>query len=1409
MQMTPAPGSRLIRHRGDCLTVTLRVPDAGPGTAWLRTNLGRARVRRGEVIDHAEKGGAVLDRDWHDLPMAADGPGRFRVALPLAEVGVFRAKALFLPQGGADPQWPHGEDLRLKVEPAEFCAANGIYSAFVRQHRPNETESVDRDRSVRLLEADGYTVIPRSGTFRDLLPRLDHIIHTLGFRIVQLLPIHPTPTTYARMGRFGSPFAVMDFLDVDPALAAFDRRTTPLDQFREVVDAVHARGGRIFLDIPVNHTGWASWLQIHHPEWFTREPDDTFRSPGAWGVVWGDLSQLDYSARGLWRYMARVFLHWCRMGVDGFRCDAGYMVPAAAWVYLVARVRDQYPETVFLLEGLGGPVPVMESLLGEAGLDWAYSELFQNYSREQVHGYLPGALATAEERGLLVHFAETHDNDRLAAVSPAWARLRTALAALAAPRGGFGITNGVEWFARDKVKVHEASELNWGAQVNQVAEIARLNHLLASHPAFHPGASLELVDPGPGPVLALRRTPGDGGTPVLVLVNLDPDRASEARWPAALFAAAPFTDLCTGNAVAARRQGARVVLPLAPGQTLCLATEPIAEGALEAQHPREPERVVAQRLRGWVADLVAAWRPDELPTPEQAEAWAQDLSADPEATCAGVAGSEYAPLVRWRWPSDLRRTVPLPPGHALWLTADEPFRVDLREAGSEGHTLLRSFSVPSGAAFGALLPPLPSADGPRPLHLEVTSFGPAPQRAEGLLLALGTAPAALRRRLGSGETLTGEPCAVLANGTGALAQVRARWGELYSLYDGFLAANLHPRYPVDRHLCLTRLRGWLVHRDYSRALGPACQSGFTHTGEAAVWSFAVPCGMGHTVHLTVGLQLAVEHNAVRVTITRSANGDPDALAPTEPVRLILRPDLEDRSNHATTKAYTGLEHRWPAAVRPQPEGFLFTPEPDRTLTLRAPGSSFTVEPEWQYMVRRPFEASRGLDGDSDLFSPGYFSLELQPGVAATLEAGIDTPGCPCRPEWCTVPVPTDAGPDAEPLYPALERALHSYVVRRDDGLTVIAGYPWFLDWGRDTLIALRGLIAAGRHRESQDILVQFARFEADGTLPNMIRGDDVSDRDTSDAPLWFGLACGELAAATSDALFEVRAGDRTLGEVLAAIARGYRSGTPNGIRVDPESCLVFSPAHFTWMDTNYPAGTPRQGYPVEIQALWWATLSVLHRLEPAEDWGGVAQTVRESLRQFYTHPDRPGLSDCLHAAPGTPARAATPDDHRRPNQLLAVTLGAVDDPTLARGVLAATAELLVPGALRSLADRPVAVPLPVVRSGGLLNDPHNPYWGHYGGDEDTRRKPAYHNGTAWTWLFPSYAEALVQVHGTAALAAARALLGSAVASADRTCLGQVPEILDGDTPHASRGCVAQAWGVSELVRVLAKLGMRE
>ncbi|MCG2679808.1 MAG: amylo-alpha-1,6-glucosidase, partial [Kiritimatiellae bacterium] len=505
----------------------------------------------------------------------------------------------------------------------------------------------------------------------------------------------------------------------------------------------------------------------------------------------------------------------------------------------------------------------------------------------------------------------------------------------------------------------------------------------------------------------------------------------------------------------------------------------------------------------------------------------------------------------------------------------------------------------------------------------------------------------------------------------------------------------------------------------------------------------------------------------------------------------------------------------PAAIHPEERGFIFSPDPNRRLKMITSAGSFQVEPEWQYLVHHPVEAERGLQPTSDLFSPGYFKLSLAGGEEAVIQAQIMT-----SQERDTLPVATRRktevyppsaaseatrapATDPKPLLEVLEQAMRQFVVRRGELKTVIAGYPWFLDWGRDTLICARGLIAAGMLEEVGAILKQFANFEKDGTLPNMIQGERADNRDTSDAPLWLIVACADWcrAAGRQDLLNE-SCGRHTVRQALESVARGYIRGTPNGIGMDVESGLIFSPAHFTWMDTNFPAGSPREGYPIEIQALWQAALTFLAQTGHDPQWPALANRVQESIQRHFWNPQRGFLADCLHAAAGKPAAQATPDDALRPNQLLALTLGAVTDQDIGRQVLAACEELLVPGAIRTLADRPVEFPLPIERAGRLINDPLHPYWGRYEGDEDTRRKPAYHNGTAWTWLFPSFSEAWVQVHGAGGRDAALAWLAASVRIINAGCLGQIPEILDGDYPHRLRGCDAQAWGVTELYRVL-------
>jgi predicted glycogen debranching enzyme len=1396
------------------LIIELRVDPPAPGRAFVRTNLGHADITRGEIIRKVEHNAPRLGRDWFDIPMQSSAPGRFEVRIGLTQVGHFEAKCFFFPDGQTEPLWPQGTNTAINVEPADTVCANIIYNAFVRQFGPFKYQAkacrFPHSEAVEALDAGAYTVIPPSGTFRDLIGEIDFIINRLGCRIIQLLPINPTPTTYARMGRYGSPYAALDFTGLDPALAEFDPKATPLEQFLELVDAIHGPGGKLLLDIAVNHTGWAATLHETHPQWLVRNHAGEIENPGAWGVVWEDLTRLDFSHREMWTYMADVLLTWCQRGVDGFRCDAGYMIPVQAWQYIIAKVREQFPETLFLLEGLGGKISVTRDLLNRANFNWAYSELFQNYDRSQIENYLPQANDISAADGIMVHFAETHDNNRLAATSPDYARMRTALCALLAPFGAFGFANGVEWLATEKINVHDASALNWGAKQNQVEAIALLSSLLRSHPAFGHPAELDLVSRGEGNFVALVRRHMPSGKSLLIVANLAHEHALTAAWDrhrAGLDQHAAI-DLLTGDRVDIGVEKSICSLSLAPLQIRCLA--PVADEPTAAKNDDQelyPPAVVRQRMRAKALEVAGFYA---VAGTMDADLAAADLAADPEAYCRQCNPySDESRVILWDYPTDLQRRVMVPPGFFILLRAQHPFRLRIVE---KGRVLDNQTSLPTrtGEAM-ALVLPIRASGKRRDCALEIISFSPkGNQHTTGRLLFLSDGRDAGVKMAFSRNQCHQTPLLALAtNGRGAALRAHADWQRLDSRYDGLLAANLHPDYPEDRRMLLARCRAWIVYQGYSQAIAFDCleQFGFDYkTG--VVWRYQVPIGQGEHIGLQVHAWLAQDSDnlfVMQVQRKHAKTGRAE-LADDKAVTLIVRPDIEDRNFHHCTKAYAGPEHQWPQAIDARKNGFRFAAVDDRGFDMAADRGRFVPEPEWYYMVHRTLEARRGLDPDSDLFGPGYFTSRLNGGETVTFTA------CavfgPDRPPISITPMSAPDQADL-PLDRALVNALAHFVVKRGPFQTMLAGFPWFLDWGRDTLIAVRGLIAAGRLETAKAIITQFAVFEEKGTLPNMIRGEDASNRNTSDAPLWLFTACADLTSAEGhDDFLERSCNRRTIRDVLREVAQAYMQGTPNGIAMDAQSGLIFSPAHFSWMDTNHPAATPRQGYPIEIQALWHAALQYLARIDSAgsKQWLTLAQQVRGSIADLFWQPDPGYLTDCRHGAPGEPASQCRPDDALRPNQLLAVTFNAVDPKTIGRCVLRACQALLVPGAIRSLADRPVQFPLKIIHDGNLLNDPKAPYWGHYKGDEDTRRKPAYHNGTAWTWLFPLFCEAWVGCYGSQGGPAARAWLSSSMELINSHCVGQVPEIVDGNSPHTQRGCDAQAWGVSELLRVWKKIG---
>ncbi len=1418
MQQIPGPDSFHLKWVGDIFNVILRMDQPIKGRAVFRCNLGQAGLRRAEIIAATQSGDPVLARDWHDVPMLERSPGEFVLRVPLLEVGLFAGKACFFAEGSSIPQWPQGENLTIKVEPAHTACANSMYSAFVRQFGEALTRNPDNNEvrgSIDHLDQRGYTVIPPSGKFRDLIRQLDLIMGAQRFRILQLLPVHPVPTTYARMGRFGSAFAALDFFSVDPALAEFDKRATPLDQFRELITAVHSRGGYLFMDLPANHTGWAATLQIHHPDWYEHTPEREFASPGAWGVVWADLVELDYTDPRLCSYMAEVFLFWCRQGVDGFRCDAGYMIPPETWTFIIARVRQEYPDTVFLLEGLGGKVETTEELLAVSNMNWAYSELFQTLDRGAMEWYLPRSIEMAECCGPLVHFAETHDNARLAAGGELYARNRTSLSAMLSHQGAFGMANGVEWYATEKIDVHGAAALNWGAESNQVALIARLNRILETHPAFSHDTALRMVTCNSGPFFAVWRSIRGNGFGALILVNLDCENRHQIQWKGGYLNKTHAWDLISKAEIDLHN---RPEMTLEPGAVLALTADKADLELLDKSDTglREPHSITLRRRNAMAMRVAAAVKirhgggsVSELHFEGNPEQVGLRMVEAPECFCTLREGG-LPHQVSWQWPHDIRREVMIPDGDHLLVRAPHPFDLTLR-AGEVTRVCERAVPFADGG-WGAFIPVHSYAaalDGSRAEKRQLTTTvyqADGSQSNTSTLLILPPAERVRIRTRFTGHQVRADRSlyAVLSNGAGAMAQVRAAWGTLSSQYDGLLITNNDPHVPVDKMVFWRRCRSWLRYCGYSQEISIDCLEHFEADpgGRFAEWHFRVPCGMGKLADITFRLEMARGINRVQLMIRRNEDGDYGLDAGDE-ISIILRPDIEWRSFHTQTKAFLGAEELWPRAIEPFNTGFNFRPAAGECCTLEAACGRFHHEPEWNYMIPHPLEAERGLEPCGDLFSPGWFELVLLEGESDLITAKRHD-------SWSEdsvlgVTEKKSAEVRRDQVAELLSSAMDIYVVRRDALRTVIAGYPWFLDWGRDTLIVLRGLIADGRIDESLAILKEFGRFERSGTIPNMIRGKDDANRETSDAPLWFCVAAGDLMERCgAEAVLATDCSGRSLREVLLSIVTHIKSGTPNGIYMDPKSALIYSPPHYTWMDTNYPAATPREGYPVEIQALWIAALRLVARhIDP--HWSKVADKAADSLVRYFVHQDG-WLVDCLRAAAGVPAAQAVQEDALRSNQLFAVTLGVLDDPLLEAAVIRACEALLVPGAIRSLDDRRVECDMGVYGTfGELLNDPHHPYQGGYLGDEDTQRKPAYHNGTAWSWPFPHYAEALYKVYGDEARARGLSLLGSAVEFLNSGCAAHLPEIVDGDAPHTARGCGAQAWGLSELLRVWSLL----
>ncbi len=508
------------------------------------------------------------------------------------------------------------------------------------------------------------------------------------------------------------------------------------------------------------------------------------------------------------------------------------------------------------------------------------------------------------------------------------------------------------------------------------------------------------------------------------------------------------------------------------------------------------------------------------------------------------------------------------------------------------------------------------------------------------------------------------------------------------------------------------------------------------------------------------------------------------------VMLRVRPKLTGRDYHATHHENGSLSTE--ASIG---SGMVaWQPYPDVPAVRAFHSGSYRHEPNWYRHIQFPVEQQRGLDSEEDWWSPGEFTFDLGSSSTRTLVFTsesidrLDVAALVSR-EKSRRDTIRKAAPSRDTLVQALWCAAEQFLSERGTQQTVIAGYPWFADWGRDTFISLPGLcLVTGRLDIAWQVIASFATHVSEGMVPN--RFPDVGEQpeyNTIDASLWFVHAIDRYLTASQDEV-QVR---KTAWPVVKQILDGYRRGTRYGIRMDGDGLIAggVPGAQLTWMDAKVGdwVVTPRHGKPVEIQALWIRALEVgetLARRFGETDFANRCRNDRShamaSFRKRFWYEDGGYLYDVIDGPEGD-------DASLRPNQLYAISL--VDDLVprdRAHQMLRLVEEqLLTPVGLRTLS-------------------PHDPrYRARYeGGVEE--RDGAYHQGTVWPFLLGPFVTAWVKVYGTSETVRtqARGFLKGIEAHVNEACLGQVSEIFDGDPPHTARGCCAQAWSVAEPLRAL-------
>ena len=541
------------------------------------------------------------------------------------------------------------------------------------------------------------------------------------------------------------------------------------------------------------------------------------------------------------------------------------------------------------------------------------------------------------------------------------------------------------------------------------------------------------------------------------------------------------------------------------------------------------------------------------------------------------------------------------------------------------------------------------------------------------------------------------------------------------------------------------------------------------------WTFSIPGGK--IIH-----ELFVPNERAAVVLRWRWEGDPVL-----PLRLYVRPFFSGRDFHGTH--HENPAFRFEPTYLPQGERWHFY---DGVPEVTAQGNgTYHHEPCWYRNFLYEEELARGLDALEDLAAPGCYAFDLSAGPAVLIFSaeGLGSPLSPSLlpPVELAETLAQEEGTRRRVFATPRLRAADAYFVKRGEGKTIIAGYPWFGDWGRDTFIAMRGLcLATRRLAEAKEILVEWAGAVSQGMLPNRFPDQgDQPEYNSVDASLWYVIVVHEFLQMSGQDPALV-AEKKTLLATVEAILTGYLHGTRYGIKADVDGLLACGVAgtQLTWMDAKVGdwVVTPRIGKPVEVQALWLNALWQTGQINP--QWLALCQKGCDSFREQFWNEDR----RCLYDVVDVDHQPGRIDASLRPNQIFAaggLPLSLLDENRAARVVEVVEKLLWTPMGPRSLAPG------------------EKDYAPHYGGSP-LQRDGAYHQGTVWPWLAGPFIEAWMRAHGGTTEAKAQArrqFLAPQLARLDLAGLNHVPEIADAEAPNTARGCPFQAWSLGEILRL--------